>query len=60
MVSAKFCTNLRSVCLLRPHKSVYTGGAISLEERNGYGKRRGLFLYSVVILGVAERWLEES
>lgn len=59
MKSAEFCTHLRSLCFLRPDISICTDGAIKLEERNGYGIRRGPFLYPVVILGGTERWLEE-
>lgn len=54
MQSIEFCTNLRSICFLRPDNSVCTGGTINLDERNGYGKRRGPFFYPIVILGVTE------
>lgn len=54
MESIEFCTNLRSICFLRPDNFICTGGAINLDERNGYGKRRGPLFYPIVIPGVTE------
>lgn len=51
METAEFCTNLWSVCFLRPDNCAHKAGALSSEESSGCGKERGTFLYPAAALG---------